>query len=91
MFFAAGAVFLLFDGAASLLGAAPQTALDAENTVTRNGDHIPDTALLAALAVLVALLAWWRLTHKRTPLHDEDAAPLARDEPQHQRRDAADL
>ncbi len=66
LFIGIGVLFLVFDGTAALsdvlgLTASTDTQLAAQNAITRLSARVSDTALLAALAVVIVLTTAWRL------------------------------
>ena len=67
LFIGIGVVFLGFDGTAGLVGVDPEIALAAENVVAGLGASVPDAVLLVGVAVLVALVAGWRLRPAARP------------------------
>lgn len=60
LFVAVGLIFLLFDGTAGLFTTSTDTTLAVQNGITALGAHVPDTVLLAALAVVVLVTVVWR-------------------------------
>jgi thiol:disulfide interchange protein len=61
LFIAVGVVFLLFDGTAGLYSTGTGTALAVQNAIAAAGAHVPDGALLGALAVVVLIVVALRL------------------------------
>lgn len=74
LFVAVGALFLLTDGTAGLVGVDTRTALAAQTAAGSVGSRVPDGVLLAVLAVVVAAVVGWRLRGARAAGPDRDDA-----------------
>ncbi|MEJ2866491.1 cytochrome c biogenesis CcdA family protein [Actinomycetospora sp. OC33-EN08] len=65
LFVAIGALFLVYDGTAGLVGADAATAAGAENAAVALGAPVPDLVVLGVVAALVLAVVGWRLSSSR--------------------------
>jgi cytochrome c biogenesis protein CcdA len=78
LFVTIGVMFVVFNGSAGLLTLDPGTALKLENAAATLAAHVPDVALLLALAaVVVTILAYRLRTHASHQVHAPTPSPTS--------------
>lgn len=75
MFIGIGVIFLVYDGTAGLVGVDPEIALNVDNSVATAAAAVPDSVLITAGAVALALILGWRLRRTRREDHETVTGP----------------